>query len=116
MITYKVWTLRTLIDTLTSLHSEAMVFGVDLSVTSYRGYYDRVSFAPAHTKVNAHLWATYLKDMINRDMIGYKGGLYRIDGDKPLHIAPWGETGPIIIGMYRDENGTYQFITLEEWP
>lgn len=115
MITYKVWTLRTLVDTLTSLDNEAMVFGVDLSVSSYRGYYDRVGFEPANIKVNAHVWATYLKDVIGRTMVGYKGGLYQITDDKPIYIAPWGETGPAIIGMYRDENGTYQFITLEEW-
>lgn len=75
--------------------------GID-SVDSYRGYYADLSLLPTKTVSTADRLYVMLKSAYGSTFEGYKGGDFVMDGDTPLWVAAYGNTGPAVIGAYVD--------------
>jgi hypothetical protein len=59
---------------------------------SYRGYYERLAFAPEKNVSVASMLA-HAKSALGQTFMGYKGGEYTMHEDTICHIAKWGEWG-----------------------
>ena len=94
-------TLGGLVDLLSGAGDMPVVFDKGGSPTlphSYRGYYDDLSFDSTDEKVSASRVLEGARNCIGRTFEGYKGGDYTMSEDTPLWCAPYGRTGPAIIG------------------
>lgn len=110
---YETLTLQGLIDQLRALPTDAVVAGMEPTVISYRGYYERNCIQPAvDLTYSAHLFADFLAGDIGKKLYGYKGGYFECKGDELVYLAHYGETGPNIIGLYQDDKNVYRPVTL----
>lgn len=67
-------------------------------VDSYRGYYERLAFEEVKEATASEVLAT-LNDADGRDFYGYKGGTYTMHAGTYLHVAPYGDCGPALVGI-----------------
>lgn len=111
MKAYEALTLGRLIATLKSL-GDAQVRGLNGSIRSYRGYYERTSTEPNSDTHSAKDLANWYQDQIGEPMFGYKGGDYTVDADELIYYAGYGDTGPNIIGLEKGSDGVYELVLL----
>lgn len=116
MKTYNRMTLGELITAIRALPDESSVTGIDNSVHSYRGYYERNAIDRVSSATwNAEDLAADLAAEIGKDIHGYKGGDYSVDEDELVYLAGYDETGPCIIGLAEtDIAGHYEPIVLSQ--
>jgi hypothetical protein len=65
---------------------------------SYRGYYSDLSFGQSGAPVTVAEFLSDLTKSLGRTFEGYKGGDYVMGDETPLWVAPYGCTGPAIMG------------------
>jgi len=100
---YKELTLNEVIETLKNLPEGARVKGLDGTLHSDRGWYDRSATAHMPDAVwEADALAAALESQIGEVMWGWKGGEYYVHGNKPVYVAEYGTTGPAIGGFEYD--------------
>ena len=66
---------------------------------SYRGCYEDLAVEPTDEKITAGKLLNHAEQALGNTFEGYKGGSYTMTEDTPLWLAPYGNTGPAIIGM-----------------
>lgn len=116
MTTYRVLTLRDLIDKLRALPQGAMVNGMGWQIDSYRGYYERNAVEPGEFAVPpfATELASSYENQIGKPIEGYKGGDYTVSDDELVYLAGDGDTGPAIIGFENVYLNTWRPVLLAE--
>lgn len=107
-------TVREVLDKLFEMPRDMVIPGLDLDVDSYRGYYERLAIEPG-----PGVRAGELFDLLARrqgtKMTGYKGGDYEIHGDTLVHVARYGETGPMLMDIVHGPGGGMIVVEKEEW-
>ena len=63
------------------------------SLDSYRGYYEDLALEPTSHPITAEQLYVKLKQAHGATFTGYKGGEFKMDGDTPLWVAEYGNTG-----------------------
>ena len=112
--TYQRMTLDDLIDALDKL-GDTPVRGLSGEVYSYRGYYERNATAPCGLTHTGRLLADLYRKQIGKDMQGWKGGDYRVDGGELIYYTSQRDTGPCIIGLEQaGVDGYYEPVLLDE--
>lgn len=115
MTTYKMLNLNQVIEALFAMPEGSVVIGLDGDLHSDRGYYDRSATAHNSTERDAHELADQLNRQIGKEIHGWKGGDYQVNGNLPLYLAEYGDVGPAIIGFVADPNsGVYEPVLLNE--
>lgn len=93
-------TLIQLIDklvTIKNVNPDIKVQNFDLH--SYRGYYADLALEVDNETLTINDAIKELKDAIDREFTGYKGGEFLMDSNTPLHIANYGSTGEALIDV-----------------
>lgn len=93
---YSVLTLGNLLDWVTAQPADTVIH-LDPNLSSYRGYYEHVSFGEGETTAGRLTEA--IKDKLGGSMYGYKGGHFPIHRGCLVFLAEYGETGPALIGF-----------------
>ena len=115
---YHRMTLGALIDELEDLDrlGDPLVQGLDGTVRSYRGYYERNATTPCNSALAASVLVELYRSQIGLPITGYKGGDYTVDPDQLIYYADYGDTGPCILGLERGADGVYRPVLLaEDW-
>ena len=74
---------------------------------SYRGYYSDLSFEPCQIDESAKVGSFLkdLKDSLNKEFTGWKGGDFFMGENTPLWVATEGDCGRAIIDICHSEEG-----------
>lgn len=83
-------TLGELIEFLSFIPRDCRV-DVSNEVCSYRGYYSDLAIIPGNSTAGELL--DTLNDVLDTELVGYKGGEFLMDSDTPVWVADYGCTG-----------------------
>ena len=93
-------TLEGLIEIIRSLENQDLTVVLDYdgtisvgSLDSYRGYYADLALEPSLTPIPAKKLLIILLSAWGSTFEGYKGGDFKMEGDTPLWVAAYGNTG-----------------------
>ena len=79
--------------------------GSPTSPHSYRGYYSDLAFETQKKPIRATVLLGILKDsVLDKTFEGYKGGDYVMSADKPIWKAEYGDCGPAVLDIRRENN------------
>lgn len=79
---------------------------------SYRGYYSDLSFEPENEEPKTvSEFEHQLKQALDQEYTGYKGGEFRMGADTPLWVATYGTTGRAIVGHRMIGDGVLELLT-----
>lgn len=113
---YKELDLSEVIEALKAMPEDARVRGLDGTLHSDRGWYDRSATAPSILAWSAHELADLFEAQIGKPIHGWKGGDYYVDSFKPVYVAEYGSTGPAIGGFEYDPiDDIWEPVGVEAW-
>lgn len=71
---------------------------------SYRGYYSDLALEPQDQPVKSKTLLSELKDVLNKELTGYKGGEFLMDPKTPVWRSHYGTTGEAVIKIIIEED------------
>lgn len=103
-------------DPNTPVIHDSRTFGTDVSVSnphSYRGYYEDLAFEPDHEVMTAKDLLNHLETwVLDRELEGYKGGMFKMTKNTPLWISPYGESRSIaVVDFEMSPDGSIMLLT-----
>ncbi len=117
MRTYSALNLQEVIDALRAIPGDPLVRGMSGSVHSHSAYYSRAAVTPVTYTVRASVLADDLQAKVGTLMSSYGYGSELVDGTLPLHIADYGEDGPVVAGFepVDNETGVYEPVCIARY-
>jgi hypothetical protein len=113
MKVYEPMSLGELIARLEEL-GDALVRGLDGSVHSYRGYYERNCTEPSSDTLTGASLAKAYRGEIGKEITGWKGGDFYVSADELIYYADTGNTGPAICALEAEPDGVYEVVAVVE--
>jgi hypothetical protein len=84
-------------------------------LTSYRGYYERLSFCPTDEQSTVAAVLQRLDAADGDTFKGYKGGDFYMDSGTFLHVADYGDCGPYVSDLRVEADKVVIETTEEVW-
>lgn len=93
------------------------VYGLHTYLSSYRGYYDRLSLEPDASAVyRADVLADSLEGQIGETRTGWKGGDYEVHRDRYVYLDVWGDgLGHMLVGFTDSGYDLRPILVQETW-
>lgn len=113
-VTYRPFTLGEMVEALRKMPEGSEVRGLDVSVYSYRGFYERNAVAWSSKTRSTREVADLLESQYGNPTCGWKGGDYEVDPDELVYLADYGDTGPQIVGFMFASDGVLEPVLVEE--